>query len=40
MINVVSKALQDSVGTYRIRVCAQLEKAAVCGRRDIVVKVK
>ena len=30
----------DSVGTYRIRVCAQLENSAVCGNRDIVVKVK
>jgi hypothetical protein len=30
----------DSVGTYRIRVCAKLENSAVCGNRDIVVKVK
>jgi hypothetical protein len=30
----------DSVGTYRIRVCAKLENSAVCGKRDIVVKVK
>jgi hypothetical protein len=30
----------DSVGTYRIRVCAKLENSDVCGRRDIVVKVK
>jgi hypothetical protein len=30
----------DSVGTYRIRVCAKLENSAVCGKWDIVVKVK
>ena len=30
----------DSIGTYRIRVCAQLSTAAVCGKRDIVVIVK